>query len=60
MYYISFIFFSEFGDLKPELTLDGLLYILKFVQDEFSVAFNLNGFYRSSRPDSKQKMEIIR
>ncbi|XP_041352425.1 centrosomal protein kizuna-like isoform X2 [Gigantopelta aegis] len=51
---------SDFGDLKPELTLDGLLYILKFVQNDFNEAFNVDGFYRSSRPDSKQKMEIIR
>ncbi|XP_046575608.1 LOW QUALITY PROTEIN: centrosomal protein kizuna-like [Haliotis rubra] len=50
---------SEYGCVKPELTLEGLLFLLKVVQEDFPQAFALDGYYRSYRPDSSARLEII-
>ncbi|XP_071079822.1 centrosomal protein kizuna-like [Haliotis cracherodii] len=50
---------SEYGCVKPELTLEGMLFLLKVVQEDFPQAFATDGYYRSYRPDSSARLEII-
>ncbi|XP_067680739.1 centrosomal protein kizuna-like [Haliotis asinina] len=50
---------SEYGCVKPELTLEGLLFLLKVVQEDFPQVLALDGYYRSYRPDSSARQEII-
>ncbi|ESO94328.1 hypothetical protein LOTGIDRAFT_232557 [Lottia gigantea] len=46
--------------LRAELTLTGILYLLKYVQDEFRDAISVEGYYRISTPsDSHQRSSII-
>ncbi|XP_005106825.1 centrosomal protein kizuna [Aplysia californica] len=48
------------GPIKPELSIDGLIRLLNLVESDMREAFSLEGYYRSSWPDTAKKNDIIR
>ncbi|CAL1540976.1 unnamed protein product [Lymnaea stagnalis] len=48
------------GSIKPELSVDGLLNLLKVIESDMVDAFSHEGYYRSSWPNTAQKNDIIR
>ncbi|XP_059167440.1 centrosomal protein kizuna-like [Physella acuta] len=56
----SFKKFELSSTIKPELTVRGLLGLLKLMEADLEDAFSLEGYYRSSWPDTAQKNDIIR
>ncbi|KAK6997714.1 centrosomal protein kizuna [Biomphalaria glabrata] len=46
--------------IKSELTVSGLVYLINFIESDMKDAFSLEGYYRSSRPDTGHKNDIIR
>ncbi|KAK6182431.1 hypothetical protein SNE40_010127 [Patella caerulea] len=45
--------------LRAEITLTGIIYLLKYVQDDFRDAFSFEGYYKTSPPDSSLRSNII-
>lgn len=46
--------------IRPELSIDGLINLLNMVESDMQDAFSLEGYYRSSWPDTARKNDIIR
>ncbi|XP_050405162.1 uncharacterized protein LOC126820973 isoform X3 [Patella vulgata] len=45
--------------IRADMTLTGIIYLLKYVQDDFRDAFSFEGYYKTSPPDSSLRSNII-
>lgn len=49
---------SPFSD--TELSIEGVVYLMQYIESVFPGALSLEGFYRSTPPQQGEKLEIIR
>ena len=56
----TYIFHMYSRSIKAELSAEGLFHLLSHVEADVREAFSLEGYYRSSWPDSTTKSNIIR
>ncbi|KAJ8309348.1 hypothetical protein KUTeg_014222 [Tegillarca granosa] len=49
----------EGTSLKPDLSTEGIIRLLQYVQDDLPHALSLNGYYRSHMPSPADRLDII-
>ena len=56
---ISSVIYRSLSSVIPELSTQGILRLLKYVEDDIGDALSVEGYYRTRNPDSDQRKEII-
>ena len=52
-------FCRSLSNVHPELSTQGLMRLLKYVEDDIADALSVEGYYRTRNPDTAQRKEII-